>query len=305
MAHPHDLDTTREENEGAPGSVARGPRSEGVLTVLRGENPGALYTLDGPESVIGRNPDLAVAIPDDTLSRRHARIQRLGKAFAINDLGSKNGTFVDGKRVQGTMALEDGCQISLGTRTVLHFRLHDAAELEAVRKTQALTVSDPLTGVFNRRHLQERLWSEAAFSRRHKTPLSLILLDIDHFKLINDQHGHPVGDATLCALTKALSVLTRTEDVLARVGGEEFALVARGINRADTLLLAERVRASIATQRVPTDHGDISFTVSIGVAHTETGADMDAQQLYEAADRALYSAKDAGRNSVSIAPSEE
>jgi diguanylate cyclase (GGDEF)-like protein len=304
VADSDELGSTREDPQVLSSSVERGARSEGVLTVLRGENPGALYTLEGPEAVIGRSPDVAISIPDDTLSRRHAIIRRHGLVFAIEDLGSTNGTFVDGTRVERPHALEDGCRIFLGSRTVLHFRLHDAVELEAARQTQALTQRDPLTGVFNRRHLQERLSSEAAFSRRHRTPLSLLLLDIDHFKLINDTHGHTVGDAALRLLAQALTSLTRNEDVLARYGGEEFAVLARGIDRGGTLVLAERIRVAIAGQRVPTDHGAIAFTVSIGVAHCTGTEDADADELFEAADRALYAAKDAGRNHISISPPE-
>jgi diguanylate cyclase (GGDEF)-like protein len=304
VSPPNEQDTFRDEaDDELSGSVERGPRTEAVLTVLRGENPGVLYTVDGEEAVIGRSPDVAIVVPDESLSRRHARILRLGIAFAIEDLGSTNGTFVDGERVERPRALEDGCRIFLGSRTVLHFRLNDRVELEAARTTRALTLRDPLTGVFNRRHLQERLWSEAAYARRHRTPLSLILLDIDHFKHINDAYGHAAGDAALRMVAQSLSALTRTEDVLARYGGEEFALVVRGIDRAGALTLAERIRQSIEMQRVPTDRGTLTCTVSVGIAHSDDGSDAHAQQLFEAADRALYSAKDAGRNSVSIAPS--
>ncbi len=295
-----DGDTARVEVDEPHDSVARGPKSEAVLTVLRGQNPGVLYTLEGSGAVIGRSPDVAVTIPDDTLSRQHARIQRLGNAYAIEDLDSTNGTFVDGERVRSARALEDGCRISLGSRTVLHFRLHDAVELEAARQTQALTVRDPLTGAFNRRHLQERLASEAAFARRHGAHLSLLLLDIDHFKQINDVHGHTAGDTALRALSQALAALARAEDVLARYGGEEFALVVRGIDHSGSLMLAERMRKIAAEQRVKTDAGAIAFTVSVGVAHCAAGKNCDAQRLFEAADRALYAAKDAGRNCVGV-----
>jgi two-component system cell cycle response regulator len=210
---------------------------------------------------------------------------------------------VDGQRVEGTRALEDGCRVHLGTRTVLHFRLYDRVELDAACATYALTVRDPLTGVFNRRYLQERLWSEAAYAKRHGTPLSLILLDIDHFKRINDQYGHTVGDNALCSLANALSELTRQEDVLARYGGEEFALIARGIDRQKTLALAERIRRTVEGQCLTVDRVSVSFTVSIGIAHSDEGGDYQAQELFEAADRALYAAKDAGRNLVSISPS--
>lgn len=301
MSSSIESDTFRDELEDLSDSVARGPRSEAALTVLRGENVGSLYPIDADETMIGRSTEVGITLPDDSLSRQHARILRGDGVYTIEDLGSTNGTFVDGERLAAPRVLEDGSRIHLGSRTVLHFRMHDAVELEAARQTYALAVRDPLTGVFNRRHMQERLWSEAAFARRHHTSLSLILLDIDHFKRINDEHGHTIGDAALCQLASALTTLTRQEDVLARYGGEEFALIARGIDRKNTLALAERMRSTIEAQRLPIEGGEVSFTVSIGVAHYEPGGEREAQEIFEAADRALYAAKDAGRNHVSIA----
>ncbi len=296
-------DTERLELEGhARPSVERGPKSEGVLTVLRGANPGSLYTLDGAESMIGRSPEAAVAIDDDTLSRRHARIRRTHHGFQIEDLGSTNGTFVDGARVHGPRKLEDGARISLGGRTVLHFALHDAVELEAARQTYELMVRDPLTRVFNRRHLEERFASELAFSNRHKTPLSLLLLDIDGFKPINDTYGHAAGDSALRVLARSLLAMVRQEDVVGRYGGEEFAVLARSIDRRGTIAFGERMRKCVQDLRVPTERGPLSFTVSIGIAHTEGHDGSDSQRMFEAADRALYAAKDAGRNRVEIAP---
>lgn len=296
------LDTTPDDCREPHDSVGRGPRSEAALTVLRGELPGALFPLRAEEVVIGRDTDVAISLPDHNLSRQHARVLRRGDVYTVEDLGSTNGTFVDGARVLGTCVLEDGCRVHLGSRTVLHFRLYDAVELEAACASYALTVRDPLTGVYNRRYLQERLSSEAAYCRRHCTPLSLIMLDIDHFKRINDQFGHGVGDDALCALAKILSDLTRREDVLARYGGEEFALVVRGIGRQEVLALAERIRREVASRRLPVGTGSVSFTVSVGIAHCEDGSDSEAQLLLEVADRALYAAKDAGRNLVSMAP---
>jgi diguanylate cyclase (GGDEF)-like protein len=299
------LDTTRESIDPEHDSVARGPRSEALLTVLRGANPGVLYTLDGSDAIVGRSPDVAVTLPDDTLSRRHACIRRIGNVFAIEDLGSTNGTFVDGVRVVRTHALEDGCRIGVGTNTVLHFRLVDSVELEAARQTYALTVRDSLTGVFNRRHLHERLSAETAYATRHATPLSLLLIDIDHFKRINDQHGHAAGDEALCALANLLTTLARREDVVARFGGEEFAVIARGIDREGAWTLAERARAAIEGLRVATESGTIRFTVSVGIAQCEEGQGSAAQRMFEAADRALYAAKDTGRNCVVLAPTQD
>lgn len=298
---PREDDTARVELEGQRTSVARGPKSEAVLTMLRGGTPGALYTVDGEKTVIGRSSDADVAIPDDTLSRHHASIRRTSHGFVIEDLGSTNGTFVDGQPVQQPRTLEDGCRIALGADTVLHFGLHDAVELEAARQTYALTVRDPLTRVFNRRHLEERLASEVAFANRHKAPLSLLLLDIDRFKNINDEHGHTTGDAALRVLARTLSAMVRQEDVLGRFGGEEFAVVARSIDRRGALLFAERMRRGIEKLRLPTERGPIGFTVSIGVAHCDGQDGCDERRMFEAADRALYAAKDAGRNRVEIA----
>lgn len=296
------LDTTPDEFDESTDSVGRGPRCEAALTVLRGELPGALFPLKADEIIIGRDTDVAISLPDHSLSRQHARICRRNSIYSIEDLGSTNGTFVDGARISGTRVLEDGCRVHLGSRTVLHFRLYDTVELEAACASYALTVRDPLTGVYNRRYLQERLWSEAAYCRRHATALSVIMLDIDHFKRINDQYGHAVGDEALRALATTLAELTRREDVLARYGGEEFALIVRGIDRNETLLLAERIRCEVASRRLAVADGSISFTVSVGVAHCESGSSGDPESLLETADRALYSAKYAGRNLVSIAP---
>jgi diguanylate cyclase (GGDEF)-like protein len=296
-------DTERVELEnGLRPSVERGPKSEGVLTVLRGANPGFLYTLELPEAVIGRSPEAEVSIPDDTLSRRHACIRRTRTGFVLEDLGSTNGTFIDGVRMQGAHTLEDGCRISLGGRTVLHFALHDAAELEAARHTHELTVRDPLTRVFNRRHLEERFASEVAFANRHKTPLSLLLLDIDGFKRINDTYGHVAGDSTLRVLARTLLTMVRVEDVVGRYGGEEFAVLARSIDRRGTIAFAERMRKGIQELIVPTEDAGLSFTVSIGISHADGTDSCDAQRMFEAADRALYAAKDAGRNRVEVAP---
>lgn len=302
MSFPNEQDTIREEAGALSKSVSRGPRTRAVLTVLRGEGTGKLHIMEGKWLVIGRAPNVELSISDDALSRLHACIQRAEDGFVIEDLNSTNGTFVDGNPVQGHAPLSDGARIQLGSRAVLHFRLHDAVELGVVCEAHAQALRDPLTGVFNRRHFQDSLWAEVAFARRHRTPLSLLLLDIDHFKRINDEHGHATGDAALQLLAGKLSSLTREEDTLARYGGEEFALVARGISRAEVLNLAERIRQLIERQRIPAKSGFVDFTVSIGVAHWPAGEGNSAQALLEAADEALYESKRAGRNSVSIAP---
>jgi diguanylate cyclase (GGDEF)-like protein len=285
-------------------SVARGPKCEAVLTVLRGGSPGFIFTLDAASSVIGRSPDAQVSIPEDTLSRRHACIHRRADGFYIEDLQSTNGTFVDGHRVYGEHRLEDASRIALGGSAVLHFALHDAAELEAARSTHELTVRDPLTRLYNRRHFEERLASEAAFANRHKTPLSILMLDVDSFKKINDSHGHATGDAALRLLARALLSLVRKEDVLGRYGGEEFAIVARGIDQAGAVMLAQRAHRCAQKLSVPSPQGPLTFTISVGVAHSTCTEGCNAESLLRAADEALYAAKAGGRDRVEVAPSQ-
>ncbi|HEX2679446.1 MAG TPA: GGDEF domain-containing protein, partial [Polyangiales bacterium] len=292
VAEDQESGVTRDDPAELSDSAARGSKSAAVLTLLRGDKPGTLYFIDRHSAALGRSPECEVMINDDSLSRRHASIYRAADVFMIEDLGSKNGTFVDGTRVEKPHVLDDGCRIALGSRIVLHFGLRDAVELEAARHTQALTLRDPLTGTFNRGHLEERLSSEAAYAVRHKSSLSLLLLDVDHFKQINDTYGHSAGDSALRVLAQVLSDSLREEDLLARYGGEEFAVVARGISREETIALAERMRQRVGEQSVSTESGSFSFTVSIGVAHADRGEGCTARAMFETADRALYAAKD-------------
>lgn len=302
MKVPNFNDTVRDNGGALSESVQRGPRCRAALTVLRGPSEGGVFTLGEGDTIIGRSPDVDIVIPDDMLSRRHARISRVGAVFVVEDLDSTNGTRVDGTTISGPYPLDDGARVHVGTRSVLHFRLHDEVELQAVQQSLDRALRDPLTGVFNRRHLEDHFAAEVAFSQRHGTPLSLLLLDVDHFKRINDQYGHPAGDVVLCSLAEALSGLTRAEDLVARYGGEEFALVARGIDLNQAVQLAERVRQTAMDQRVATEAGTVSFTVSVGVAFSEGEDHSTPHEMFAAADRALYASKDAGRNTISIAP---
>lgn len=278
-----------------------GPREEGVITVLRGTNAGALFAIDGQRSVIGRSAEAQVLLTDQGLSRTHAAIARRKDGFYIEDLGSTNGTIVDGQRIAAATRLEDGARIELGVNTILRFGLHDQMEQEAARRTHEMMVRDPLTRLFNRRHLEERLESEVAFANRHATPLSVIMVDVDKFKPINDKYGHSAGDAVLRALGAALQRMIRTEDLLARYGGEEFTVVARGIEREGACAFAERMRQGVEIMRIPLPRRALQITVSIGLSHAQGERDLEAKLLLGAADQALYEAKDAGRNRVVLA----
>jgi diguanylate cyclase (GGDEF)-like protein/PAS domain S-box-containing protein len=182
------------------------------------------------------------------------------------------------------------------------------AELElqqANDRLEAMLRIDPLTGIANRRVFSEQLPMHAAISERAQGGLALLLVDVDHFKALNDRYGHPAGDAVLRALANELAGDLREGDVCCRLGGEEFAIIAHGMHTQAAVELAERLRARVAARERPTG----LLTVSIGGAllgqrdptdHRHYAGETLAQALYENADRLLYRAKENGRNRCEI-----
>lgn len=164
------------------------------------------------------------------------------------------------------------------------------------RSAVTAALKDPLTGVNNRTAMNSALIRETELSRRYGAPLSLIALDIDHFKDINDRHGHLAGDYVLKSVAEAIGECTRSSDILFRCGGEEFLVLASNTARQGALMLAERIRRSIEAYEYHYGDHAISVTTSLGVACFRTGD--DSESLFEKADMALYSAKAAGRNCV-------
>lgn len=155
---------------------------------------------------------------------------------------------------------------------------------------------DGLTGLWNRRHFDECLAEQIAFAARHELPLSCLLLDIDHFKMINDRYGHPFGDEVLKSVAGTLNDVIRTEDLLCRYGGEEFAVIAPSTPISGAIMLGERIRQTVASRPLMDKGSRISVTVSVGVAQWQHSARIT---LVESADHALYQAKRDGRNRVS------
>ena len=172
--------------------------------------------------------------------------------------------------------------------------LQDALLGQAERLEQ-LVFEDPLTGLLNRRAILSQLDATVSGARRHGRDLSVLMIDIDHFKSFNDQHGHPVGDQVLVTVAHRLRDRLRAEDWLGRLGGEEFVAVLPDTDPDDAQRVAEDLRSCVEQIRVPTGGQEVSVTVSIGWATLD---DEDAEALVHRADEALYAAKDAGRNAV-------
>jgi diguanylate cyclase (GGDEF)-like protein/PAS domain S-box-containing protein len=169
-------------------------------------------------------------------------------------------------------------------------------------KLEALAHSDPLTGLANRRHFLERAEIEVERSRRYHRPLALLMFDIDHFKRVNDAHGHAAGDTTLRQVARICEAALRLNDTCGRIGGEEFAILLPETDLDGAEPVAERLRAAVEAGELLSGNARIRVTISIGLAVLPPGRDMLMAELMRRADVALYRAKRDGRNRVELAP---
>jgi diguanylate cyclase (GGDEF)-like protein len=272
-------------------------RDRALLVRTDSHNAGQVLKLDGDRFGLGRHPDNQACIDDDGISRFHARISIDGSKYWVEDLGSSNGTYINGRRIT-SCELNNGDTLNLGPRVSFRFSAATEHEERVLKQLYESSVRDPLTGAFNRHYFSSQLTSELAYAARHEQPLSVILLDIDFFKKVNDTHGHLGGDAALLHLANVFAKSLRTEDLLARYGGEEFVILLRGIPVDRAVAVAERLRISLESQ--PVTHGEASFniTASFGCASLACTGSPVTDVLIELADRRLYRAKESGRNRV-------
>ncbi len=290
-------------------------RTNAYLIVITGAGVGTMYRVPAGEAVIGRGQRAAVRLLDDGVSRAHARLSSAadgesdggsdghghgpGERLVLEDLGSRNGTFLNGRRLERPQPLSDGDKIQIGRTTVLRFCYHDSLDESFHEQMLQSALRDSSTKLFNKRYFLDRLDGELKFARRHNSALSVLMVDIDHFKQVNDRYGHVAGDAVLANVAAAISRSVRNEDVVARFGGEEIGIILRAIEIEPALLLAERLRRIIAggaTQ--PSEQTQIWVTVSIGCAGFPSQLFETVNDLLDAADQAMYRAKRAGRNRV-------
>lgn len=267
------------------------------LIVIRGRSLGRRVDLASDPVLIGRASDAGLAIDDAHISRHHARVTRVPEGFAIEDLGSKNGVFVNGVRVRNHL-MRDGDRIQLASSSLVKFCFLDEVEASYQKSLYDSATRDELTGVFNRTVLLDALEADFEHFSVSGTPLSLLFVDLDHFKNVNDQWGHSAGDQVLRESAAVIQKTLRAEDVLARYGGEEFAVLLRFMEGSRAQVVGERIRSAMEKYEFRHDGGTMRITCSVGIATLEGGSHATLRELIDATDRFLYRAKQLGRNRV-------
>jgi two-component system, cell cycle response regulator len=266
-----------------------------VLIYPAGPDMGKRFPLSRADVVIGRGSDCDIQIDKDSISRRHARVFRQDESWQIEDMQSTNGSYVNDSPVQRS-ALRDSDLVKIGA-AIFKFLAGNGIESSYHEEIHKMMIMDALTGAHNKRYFLEFLEREVARCSRYRRSLSLLMFDIDHFKKINDTHGHLTGDFVLREMSRRLLGRIRREELLARYGGEEFACVLPETDLVGARIFAEQVRRLIADSPFEYEGDTISVTVSIGL-HTVEGEDMDVTQFIKLADENLYRAKREGRNRV-------
>jgi len=247
--------------------------------------------------LVGRGKDCHLVLLDPSCSRNHAEFfVAPDDTTHVKDLGSTNGTRINGKKVTGSVALADGDRVQLGDNSILKFQLVPENEAQAQIDVYHRATRDPLTNAFNRRQFDELFQRELSFQKRGGPGLGLLMLDIDFFKKINDSFGHLAGDEVLREMSRRVRSCIRNEDAFARLGGEEFAVLFRADTPEGVVALAQRIRIAVESTPATFEGRAITFTTSVGCTYLEGKATATSEALLQTADEALYEAKDKGRN---------
>lgn len=256
---------------------------------------GNRWSLERGHLSIGRGSENSIVLESDSVSRRHARVEKRGDQWWACDLNSTNGTYVNHLQVKESV-LVNGDLVKVGD-TIFKYLTGSDVEAQYHEEIYRMTIVDGLTNAFNKRYLVEVLDRELARAKRYDRPLSLLMLDIDHFKQINDRYGHLAGDHVLKELGMLIAGRIRSEETFARYGGEEFVLILPETPRQGAAELAEQIRQKIERHEFEFETERIPVQVSIGVASLES-RQLEGEAFVKIADENLYRAKRGGRNRV-------
>lgn len=246
--------------------------------------------------VIGRDADVDLVLSDHSVSRQHAVIRRTDQGFEIEDLGSTNGTFIGGVAVS-KQPLNSGDTIRLGS-FLFKFLSAGSVESQYHETVYSALTRDALTGTMNKRYLLETLNRSIATAIRQQQPVTVVMVDIDHFKGVNDTYGHLVGDEVLREFGRRVGQGCREDDLLARYGGEEFCLLLTATGPSEAREVAQRCREAVCDSPFQTAAGALPITASFGFACLDPAKSETGLELIHRADEKLYEAKRGGRNRV-------
>ncbi len=291
-----------------PAGQANGDGAEtpsAYMIVVNGSVPGTMIPLGESGTTFGRSGDSGFQVDDNTVSRRHASVAVDPDGIVqITDEGSSNGTFVNGEPIPAhrPIRLDDGDRVQLGARLVFKLVRLDPHDERFQRDMFERTVRDTLTGLYHRAYFLSQIGSLAERYAEGGIGMAILMLDIDHFKQINDRYGHVAGDDVLRAVAAVIRESTRAEDLVARYGGEEFVIALPVSLASLAVRRAERIRVELAGRMIAAGSQHVRLTTSVGLSFNPPGWPRNERALIVAADQALYQAKAGGRNRVVCAP---
>jgi len=283
-------------SKGSPIAASGAPEEACLILIYGGPDLGRKFELTR-DITVGREPSNEILLDSSHVSRQHARFFRRNDDWLVADLGSTNGTQLNGRDISGDTPLMSGDLVKVGGAI---FKYIAGGNIEALfhEEIYRMTIFDGLTKIHNKRYFLDFLEREVARARRYGSALALIMFDIDHFKKLNDEHGHPAGDHVLEHVSEVVTQMIRREQLFARYGGEEFSIVLPELEIDQVALFAENVRKGVEEARFEFAGVEMKVTISLGAAALDTT--MTRDQLIKAADQQLYKAKRDGRNRVAL-----
>jgi diguanylate cyclase (GGDEF)-like protein len=272
-----------------------GRKDSECLVEIYGANLGKRYLLAASPILIGRGLESDIAVSSDAVSRRHALLEKRPQGWTALDLESTNGTWINDRPVKEAL-LQNGDLVKIGD-TIFKFLSGSRIEGQYFEEIYRIMVFDGLTGVYNRRFLNELLEREFSRARRHGRNLSVLFIDLDNFKEINDKYGHLAGDLVLKSVARQFADRLRKEEVVGRYGGDEFVIVVPESAPEAVRGFAERVKEAIGLLVVEFEGQPIHITVSVGISMLANDMN-DYEELLKRADTRLFDAKRAGKNQI-------
>lgn len=254
------------------------------------------YELKDKPLIIGRGDDVDIQLNDDLISRNHCKINVINDQLTVEDLGSTNGTLIDGKPISFQMLqFDERLQVGPYVMKIEHKAPY---EVQYEQNLFTAATTDGLTGLLNRGCFNELSVQQLKICSSEQQQFSLVMLDIDHFKQINDSFGHPAGDLVIKTIASVLNKNKRCNDLIGRYGGEEFIMLLPNTSSQEAAAFCERIRSNIENLIISYDEHQISVTISIGIISLTTGTEKTMETLIEMSDQCLYQAKNQGRNQV-------